>query len=122
MTKSADQPPIEQKNDAALQYKALAVGIILFATLLGISLIAKLFSFETVDQYWPVLIIAAGFVLLNSSSSTAPSGILVMLLGIVIISSKMGWLNGTSGHVVEIFTLLVLALVLLLMGSSKTTK
>lgn len=110
------------QKDTVVLHKSVAAAIIAFAILLGIILLTRIFDYATVAQYWPVLIILAGFVLINGSAKSAVSGVAVMLAGGLLLAGKFELLGGSSSQIVEVLTLVVIALLVLTIAAPGTTK
>lgn len=109
---SAEQ--IHDEPQTVTLHKAAVSALLIFAALLGFTLLTSLFDYQSVAKFWPVLIVVVGFVLINDKSKkTAAVGSIVMLAGVLMLAAKFNVFGGNGGGVIEIFTLVIIALLVL---------
>ncbi len=111
--------PDEYDKASGTLYKIIAGLLMVLALLLGISLLSTLFSYEAVARFWPLLVVAIGLIMATGGSKATPAGVLVMLLGVLLVIGKMGWFGTDAGRIVEIFILVLAAIMLLLIAAPK---
>ena len=90
----------------------IGVGLIIFGLVLLVNLVGRFIDVQLLLRWWPVAIIAAGFVIVSMDKSRVFVGLSLLLAGTTVLLARLGLLDGVLRDLIEIIVVLLIGLAL----------
>jgi hypothetical protein len=111
----------DTENKKAARLLRIVVGglIVLFAILLVVDFITQLVNIDVLLQWWPVVIVCVGLLMVSTDKKQVLLGTALALAGATVLVSRLGLLSEDLRRVIQIIAVLLVGLAIM---ASRLTK